>query len=117
MSTIAVDNVKPSAGGTAFSTRGVAKAWVNFDGTGTIAARDSENVTSLTDNGTGDYTVNFTNTFDVADYAISGTSLGGNVTGPKNAAGVLTGSVNVLSYFSVNSDVAVLSVVIHGDLA
>lgn len=34
-------------------------SWVNFDGTGTIASRDEENVSSLTDNGTGDYTVNF----------------------------------------------------------
>jgi len=35
------------------------KAWVNFNGTGTIAIRDSYNVTSLTDNGVGDYTVTF----------------------------------------------------------
>ena len=42
---------------------GVAKAWVNFDGTtnssGTCTMRDSFNVTSVTDNGSGDYTVNF----------------------------------------------------------
>jgi hypothetical protein len=59
LSTIRVDNFGPSAGGTTYSARGIAKAWVNFNGTGTIAARDSENVSSLTDNGTGDYTVNF----------------------------------------------------------
>lgn len=40
--------------------RGVAKTWVNFNGTGTVAIRTSFNVSSLTDNGTGDYTVNFT---------------------------------------------------------
>jgi hypothetical protein len=34
-------------------------SWVNFDGTGTISSRDEENVLSLVDNGTGDYTVNF----------------------------------------------------------
>jgi hypothetical protein len=39
---------------------GSAKAWVNFNGTGTVAIRASFNVTSITDNGTGDYTVNFT---------------------------------------------------------
>ena len=50
---------------------GIAKAWVNFNGTGTIAARDSLNVSSLTDNGTGDYTVNLTNAFGAADYAIA----------------------------------------------
>jgi hypothetical protein len=37
----------------------VCKAWVNFNGTGTVAIRDSFNVSSITDNGTGDYTVNF----------------------------------------------------------
>ena len=36
-----------------------AKAWVNFDGTGTVAIRQSGNVSSITDNNTGDYTVNF----------------------------------------------------------
>jgi hypothetical protein len=71
MSTIRVDNFGPSAGGTTYSARGIAKAWVNFDGTGTIAARDSENVSSLTDNGTGDYTVNFSNAFGAADYSVS----------------------------------------------
>ena len=39
---------------------GLAKAWVNFNGTGTVAIRASYNVSSITDNGTGDYTVNFT---------------------------------------------------------
>lgn len=40
---------------------GSAKAWVNFNGTGTPAVRASYNVSSITDNGTGDYTVNLTN--------------------------------------------------------
>lgn len=48
---------------------GSAKAWVNFNGTGTIAVRESFNVSSLTDNGTGDYTVNFTNAMADANYA------------------------------------------------
>lgn len=68
MSTIRCDNFGPSAGGTTYSARGIAKAWVNFNGTGTIAARDSENVSSLTDNGTGDYTVNIANDFAAADF-------------------------------------------------
>ena len=46
------------------------RAWVNFDGTGTPAIRGSGNVTSITDNGTGDYTVNFTNAMPDANYAI-----------------------------------------------
>ena len=50
-----------------------AKAWVNFDGTGTVAIRDSFNVSSITDNGTGDYTVNFTNAMSDGNYAICAT--------------------------------------------
>ena len=47
---------------------GSAKAWVNFNGTGTVAIRASFNVSSITDNGTGDYTVNFTNAMTDANY-------------------------------------------------
>ena len=45
-----------------------AKAWVNFNGTGTVAVRQSGNITSITDNGTGDYTANFTTALTDADY-------------------------------------------------
>jgi hypothetical protein len=47
------------------------KAWVNFNGTGTVAIRASYNVSSITDNGTGDYTVNFTTAMPDANYAFS----------------------------------------------
>jgi hypothetical protein len=46
-----------------------ARAWVNFDGTGTPAIRASGNVSSITDNGTGDYTVNFTTALPDTDYS------------------------------------------------
>jgi uncharacterized protein (AIM24 family) len=52
------------------------RAWVNFNGTGTPAIRASGNVSSITDNNTGDYTVNFTTAMPDANYAISG--LGGS---------------------------------------
>jgi hypothetical protein len=48
-----------------------ARAWVNFNGTGTVAIRASGNVSSITDNGTGDYTVNFTTAMPDANYAFS----------------------------------------------
>jgi hypothetical protein len=51
---------------------GLAKAWVNFNGTGTVAIRASYNVSSITDNGTGDYTVNFTTAMTDANYSITG---------------------------------------------
>jgi hypothetical protein len=44
------------------------RAWINFNGTGTPAIRGSGNVTSITDNGTGDYTVNFTTAFPDTNY-------------------------------------------------
>jgi hypothetical protein len=51
-----------------------ARAWVNFDGTGTPAIRASGNVSSITDNGTADYTVNFTTAMPDANYGILGTA-------------------------------------------
>jgi len=48
------------------------RAWVNFNGTGTPATRSSGNVSSITDNGTGDYTVNFTTAMPDANYSAVG---------------------------------------------
>jgi len=45
------------------------RAWVNFNGTGTVAIRASGNVSSITDNGVGDYTVNFTTAMPDVNYA------------------------------------------------
>jgi len=70
MSTLTVTTI--SNGTISTSTANVingAKAWVNFNGTGTVAIRASYNVSSITDNGTGDYTVNFTNAFADANYS------------------------------------------------
>ena len=53
------------------------RAWVNFNGTGTVAIRASGNVSSITDNGTGDYTVNFTTALVDADYAVAITASAG----------------------------------------
>jgi hypothetical protein len=49
-----------------------ALAWVNFNGTGTVAIRSSYNVSSITDNGTGDYTVNFATALSDANYSVVG---------------------------------------------
>ena len=71
MSTIRVDNFGPSAGGTTYSAGGVAKLWVNFNGTGTVAVRDSLNASSITDNGTAVYTVNFSSSMSNGNYGIT----------------------------------------------
>ena len=62
--------------------QGSAKAWVNFNGTGTVAIRSSYNVSSITDGGVGDYTINFTNALADANYSViasSGGASGGNI--------------------------------------
>lgn len=51
-----------------------ARAWVNFNGTGTVAIRASGNVSSITDNGTGDYTVNFTTAMPDANFSVQGSA-------------------------------------------
>jgi hypothetical protein len=68
------------------------RAWVNFNGTGTVAIRASGNVTSITDNGTGDYTVNLTTAMPDANYAavvscgFSAQSARGDLTGKTSSA-------------------------------
>jgi hypothetical protein len=57
------------------------RAWVNFNGTGTVAIRASGNVSSITDNGTGDYTVNFTTAMTDANFSAVGSSGSGAVGG------------------------------------
>ena len=67
------------------------RAWVNFNGTGTVAIRGSANVTSITDNGVGDYTVNFTNAMPDANYVVTATptlSPGNGTTIPSFAYGI-----------------------------
>jgi hypothetical protein len=124
MSQITVENIKRSSETVARSTRGVAAAWVNFNGTGTIAARDSENVSSLTDNGTGDYTVSFTNAFGAADYTHSG--MGGSTSNDLiNVSQNITtfppaaGSARYEAVFAngSNFDSPFVGVTAHGDLA
>ena len=50
------------------------RAWVNFNGTGTVAIRESGNVSSITDNGTGNYTINFTTNMPDINYAVNAIS-------------------------------------------
>ncbi len=50
------------------------RAWVNFVGTGTVSINASGNVSSITDNGVGNYTVNFSTNMPDDDYSVSGTT-------------------------------------------
>lgn len=73
MSTARFDTLQNAAGSKSVPVStvvdGSAKAWVNFNGTGTVAIRAAFNVGSITDNGTGNYTVNFTSALADANYA------------------------------------------------
>jgi hypothetical protein len=69
LATNAVDQLSTASGSAPSYS---ARAWVNFNGTGTVAIRDSGNVTSITDNGTGNYTVNFTTAMPDANYSCVG---------------------------------------------
>jgi len=66
-------NITPTAGSAPYYG---ARAWVNFNGTGTISIRASQNVSSITDNGTGDYIVNFSSPMPDENYTVS-LSVGG----------------------------------------
>ena len=56
---------------TDYVVNGSAKAWINMNGSGTIANRDSFNVSGITDNGTGDFTVTINNDFENANYSVT----------------------------------------------
>jgi len=75
--TTAGDITVTSEGGAATMQlqQGLAKVWVNFNGTGTIAIRDSLSASGLVDNGTGNYTVNFTNAMSSANFSALATCI------------------------------------------
>lgn len=64
------------------------RAWVNFNGTGTVAIRASGNVSSITDNGTGDYTVNMTTALADTSYSVVGSCRADTSGADKNFAGL-----------------------------
>jgi len=80
---------------------GLAKAWVNFNGTGTVAIRASYNVSSITDNGVGDYTVNFTTAMVDANYCVQYTAA--QIPQIDGQTRLATGSVRVLSLSRADS--------------
>ena len=100
MSTLAVNNITPANPGS--EKYFLAKAWVNFNGTGTVAIRASGNVSSITDEGVARYVVNFTAAMSDTNYvALSNTSGGGNYILTQNSNGTVTApstsSINIWS--------------------
>ena len=103
MSTLKVDNLLNTAGNESpISVPGAAKAWLNFNGVGTVAIRDSFNVSSVTDNGTGDFTVNFTSAMANANYCfqLSATDDGTEAIKPTVSFMVVGKEVLILQVFN-----------------
>jgi hypothetical protein len=126
MSTITVTNIKATGETASRAVSGVTAAWVNFNGQGTIAIRDSINVASLTDSGTGDYRVNFTDSMANINYSsttgFTADSLGnGDNRWPTIITSVTTSYVGVGGSVVANGfnriDKTHLFVTINGDLA
>jgi hypothetical protein len=117
MSTIKCTTIKNLSGVEVYTC----KAWVNFNGTGTVAIRASGNVSSITDNGTGDYTVNFTSAMPDANYSVSGGATGDPavqlasptiraLSGPANAPTLMTTSAVRLAPTTVDVNVMCVSI-------
>ena len=92
-----------TSGSTTDMVKGSARAWVNFNGTGTVAIRASYNVSSITDNGTGDYTLNFTTAFVDTSYAHAIGSKGYSGSGVAQWIGENYGRARTTSTLSVGT--------------
>ena len=132
MSTLKANTIQNTSGGAVTLTnQSAAKMFANLNGSGTIALRKSSNVSGTTDNGTGDYTSNFTSSFSAVDYTGTTSSSWDTVTsGVLNfnravgSSGYSTTSLFRMQNVVVDSttnrtglDVNYLYAVFHGDLA
>jgi hypothetical protein len=97
-----------------------ARAWVNFNGTGTVAIRAAVNVSSITDNGTGDYTINFTTAMPDVNYAAVVVGQQNDGAGTNQTTQLFDGGVYTTSRFDVlgqssngnNTDSAIVCAVV-----
>ena len=125
---IVADTLEHSTAGsiaTNYVVNGSAKAWVNLNGTGTIAISDSLNHSSATDSATGKYVFNFTNSFGNTSYVSSGLNNHVSPAGNYNRYASLNGALSAssLNCWGARGDTAgledtqSLQVASHGDLA
>ena len=115
--------VSDGGGVTQSTVQGLAKVWINFNGIGTIASRDSFNVSGITDNGTGDYTTSFSNNLSNDDYCATGmcTFQEGSTPRYRIISGYVwaTSSIRVITGYTdtTAADHVVVGINIAGDLA
>lgn len=90
-------NLQFNSGYGYFATAYGCRAWVNFNGTGTVAIRASGNVSSITDNGTGNYTINFTNAMPDINYATTVNTQGSSTGSIVGEWGLYTQATNAFN--------------------
>lgn len=131
MSEIRADTITGSDGTSpvTLTKQYTAKSWVNVNGTGTIAITQSEGVSSISDNGTGDYSISYTNAFSNSEYIVTGSksyATGNNVNSwwikVRDLTGMTTSAVRINSGYTSSSnsdfqDSEYNAIVNHGDLA
>ena len=123
---IIADQIQSTTAGTLdtkYLVNGSAKAWCNWNGTGTVAIRDSNNASSLTDQGTGNYTVAISSAMSSSSNwpLLAMTGNGGNNPGDAstscNAYTSTSGWHETMDWSGTNIDRGVCVLVFHGDLA
>ena len=100
MSTLNVSNITDgtTSVGTGYVVNGSAKAWINYNGTGTVAIRDSFNVSSLVDTGTGFWTVNYSSNMSNDNNSVT---TGANQNSPYPIAFLYAQGINA-AYVNLN---------------
>ena len=125
MSEIRATTISDTAGTgpVTLTKQSAAKAWVNFNGSGTVSIRDSQGISGLVDNGTGNYTISYTNVMNNSNYASPaqvGHSLPGRYGALSDSDGKLVGSAIFYGFQTSTGnalDSTEYSICIHGDLA
>ncbi len=91
-----------------------AKAWINFNGTGTVAIRDSHNVSSIADSGTGNYQVNLTNAMANTNFCVTSSNNDWNATAAAYPA--TTSQIQVwIENGNQNADTSIIEALVFGD--
>ena len=125
MSTITVTNIKATGETASRAATGVAVAWLNMNGQGTIAINDSLNIASIVDNNSGVYDANFINSMANISYSVTSSNIGD--TQASYALSIQSGgSANTTNTYQVSCrntvtngilDPLVVNTTTHGDLA
>ena len=122
MSTVKADTIVASDGTSpvTLTKQSATKTWVNFNGTGTIATRESFNVSTLTDNGTGDYKVTFTSSMGTNNFGATSSNGEGSTHGTRimTINEQASSSQTIMSQTpSTYDDTIIVCLDVNGDLA